>query len=107
MPSRFSSSLARKPAPRKAWQSASPGKVRNTALLRACSPERFEQANLTAGGQAIIISSTWVMGDPPDNAANFWSWLESESAPRLENLRFAVLGLATRTTPSSAALPKS
>src|SRR5438034_158226 len=44
----------------------------------------FEQANLTAGGQAIIISSTWGDGDPPDNAANFWSWLNSESAPRLE-----------------------
>src|SRR5437667_11434627 len=37
----------------------------------------YEQANLAAGGQAIIISSTWGGGDPPDNAANFWSWLNS------------------------------
>jgi sulfite reductase (NADPH) flavoprotein alpha-component len=56
----------------------------------------FEQANLTAAGQAIIISSTWGDGDPPDNAANFWSWLKSESAPRLENLWFAVLGLGDK-----------
>src|SRR5207248_738917 len=49
----------------------------------------YEQANLTAGGQAIIVSSTWGDGDPPDNASNFWSWLKSESAPRLEKLRFA------------------
>src|SRR5216110_1619663 len=27
----------------------------------------YDQANLTAGGQAIIISSTWGDGDPPDN----------------------------------------
>lgn len=53
------------------------------------------QANLVNGGKAIIISSTWGDGDPPDNAANFWSWLQSE-APRLENLQFAVLGLGDK-----------
>jgi sulfite reductase (NADPH) flavoprotein alpha-component len=53
------------------------------------------QANLVKGGKAIIISSTWGDGDPPDNAANFWSWLQSE-APRLENLQFAVLGLGDK-----------
>ncbi len=56
----------------------------------------FEQANLAAGGKAVIISSTWGDGDPPDNAANFWSWLNAETAPRLEQLQFAVLGLGDR-----------
>ena len=56
----------------------------------------YEQANLTAGGKAVIISSTWGDGDPPDNAVNFWSWLSAESAPRLENLHFAVLGLGDK-----------
>ena len=56
----------------------------------------YEQANLAAGGKAIIISSTWGDGDPPDNAVNFWSWLNTDSAPRLENLHFAVLGLGDK-----------
>jgi sulfite reductase (NADPH) flavoprotein alpha-component len=53
------------------------------------------QADLAKGGKAIIISSTWGDGDPPDNATNFWSWLQSD-APRLENLHFAVLGLGDK-----------
>ena len=56
----------------------------------------YERVNLTAGGKAVIISSTWGDGEPPDNAANFWNWINAESAPRLENLQFAVLGLGDR-----------
>jgi sulfite reductase (NADPH) flavoprotein alpha-component len=56
----------------------------------------FEKANLTATGKAIIISSTWGDGEPPDNAVNFWNWLNADSAPRLENLNFGVLGLGDR-----------
>ena len=44
----------------------------------------YEQANLPAGGKAVIISSTWGDGEPPDNAADFWSWLNADTAPRLE-----------------------
>ena len=54
------------------------------------------QADLARGGKAVIISSTWGDGDPPDNATNFWSWLQSDTAPRLENLHFAVLGLGDK-----------
>ena len=59
----------------------------------------FQQSNLTAGGKALIVSSTWGDGDPPDNAASFWSWLSADSAPQLENLHFAVLGLGDRNYP--------
>jgi sulfite reductase (NADPH) flavoprotein alpha-component len=56
----------------------------------------YEQARFAQADKALIISSTWGDGDPPDNAANFWSWLNSEAAPRLDNLQFAVLGLGDR-----------
>ena len=56
----------------------------------------FEQANLAVGGKAVIISSTWGDGEPPDNAVNFWNWLNAESTTRLENLQFAVLGLGDK-----------
>jgi sulfite reductase (NADPH) flavoprotein alpha-component len=56
----------------------------------------YEQANLVAATKAVIISSTWGDGEPPDNAVNFWNWLNAESAPRLESLQFAVLGLGDK-----------
>ena len=56
----------------------------------------FAKAELPAAAKLVIISSTWGDGDPPDNAVNFWSWLSAETAPRLENLRFAVLGLGDK-----------
>jgi len=55
-----------------------------------------EQANLAGGGKAVIISSTWGDGEPPDNAVNFWSWLSADSAPKLEGLNYAVLGLGDK-----------
>src|SRR6266700_7763240 len=56
----------------------------------------YEQARLMEARKLIIVSSTWGDGDPPDNAATFWTWLNSDSAPRLESLKFAVLGLGDK-----------
>ena len=56
----------------------------------------FEAAGFAAAKKAVIISSTWGDGDAPDNAANFWNWLKADSAPRLEHLEFAVLGLGDK-----------
>lgn len=56
----------------------------------------FEKANFANAKRVIIISSTWGEGEPPDNAANFWAWLSADSAPRLEHLNFAVLGLGDK-----------
>jgi sulfite reductase (NADPH) flavoprotein alpha-component len=76
-------------------------KFAKDAEKRGFAPKIFalndhEQAKLPAGGKAVIISSTWGDGEPPDNAVNFWSWINADSAPRLENLHFAVLGLGDK-----------
>lgn len=63
---------------------------------RALPLNEFAKAGLEQAAKLVIISSTWGDGDPPDNAVNFWSWLNAETAPRLENLSFAVLGLGDK-----------
>ena len=48
---------------------------------------------LTAAKDIIVIAATWGEGDPPQRAATFFKSLMSESAPRLDGVRFAVLAL--------------
>ena len=54
---------------------------------------KFREVDLTRETWLLAVSSTWGEGEPPDNAVEFWNHLESAEAPRLENLRFSVLGL--------------
>ena len=53
-------------------------------------------ADLVKETRAVIITSTWGDGDPPDNAVNFWAQLSADTAPRLEHLSFAVLSLGDK-----------
>lgn len=53
-------------------------------------------AELATLARCVVITSTWGDGDPPDNAAGFWAQLSADTAPRLEQLSFAVLGLGDR-----------
>src|SRR5262245_512512 len=39
----------------------------------------FESAGLVSAKKAVIISSTWGDGEPPDNAVNFWNWIKADS----------------------------
>ncbi|GGZ36847.1 sulfite reductase [NADPH] flavoprotein alpha-component [Streptomyces inusitatus] len=55
------------------------------------TPER-----LAAMSHLIVVVSTYGEGEMPDNAGLFWEALQAESAPRLEGLRYAVLGLGDR-----------
>lgn len=59
--------------------------------LNAVAPADLAQVSL-----CVIVTSTWGDGDPPDNAATFWSRLMDETAPPLDHLAFAVLGLGDR-----------
>lgn len=56
----------------------------------------FASIDLTKERHLLIVTSTWGDGDPPDNAVDFWNYLNSDKAPRLEHLEFSVLALGDR-----------
>ena len=42
---------------------------------------------------ALIVTSTWGEGDPPDNAVQFWEQLTAENELKLASLNYSVLAL--------------
>ena len=52
-----------------------------------------ELDDLTRMERVLVITSTYGDGELPDNAGLFWDDFGSEAAPRLEDVRFAVLAL--------------
>jgi sulfite reductase (NADPH) flavoprotein alpha-component len=59
----------------------------------AVSTGDYKASNLRNEHQLVLISSTQGEGDPPDSAVEFRRFLFGKRAPRLEDLRFAVLAL--------------
>src|SRR2546422_4918470 len=41
----------------------------------------------------LVVTSTYGDGDMPDNAQNFWEWLQTDAANSLSHLNFSVLAL--------------
>ncbi|MGJ8640425.1 MAG: diflavin oxidoreductase [Opitutaceae bacterium] len=69
-----------------------------------CEPKVIDLADITvedlkAVEHALIITSTYGEGEPPDNAMSFHKALMADGAPSLEGLNFSVLGLGDSSYP--------
>lgn len=58
-----------------------------------CALDDIDLERFATLGRVLIVTSTYGEGEMPDNAELFWDALSAESAPRLENMDFAVLAL--------------
>ncbi|GED63389.1 assimilatory sulfite reductase (NADPH) flavoprotein subunit [Lysinibacillus fusiformis] len=54
---------------------------------------KFKASNLKKITNLLLIVSTHGEGDPPDQAIQFYEFLQSKRAPKLEHLQYAVLAL--------------
>ncbi|CAN3129595.1 molybdopterin-dependent oxidoreductase [Mycobacterium sp. smrl_JER01] len=65
------------------------------ARLRAMDDVELDE--LPGAGEVLIVTSTFGDGGPPDNGAIFWERLQSPHAPKLDGLRYTVLGIGDRS----------
>jgi sulfite reductase (NADPH) flavoprotein alpha-component len=64
---------------------------------RLVTMDEVALSDLAGGGDVLIVTSTFGDGGPPDNGADFWARLDSEDAPTLDGVRYAVLGIGDRS----------
>ena len=64
-------------------------------LRTACMAD-YPVATLAKAQYVLLMTSTFGDGDPPDNAQSFWTQLSADTAPSLNDVRFAVLALGDR-----------
>lgn len=57
----------------------------------------FRPQDLKGVKRLVVVTSTHGEGSPPDTAADFYEFLHGRKAPRLEGVKFAVLGLGDST----------
>ncbi len=70
------------------------GAVRGRGLGATVSAlDDLDVARLPATSYLLVVTSTYGEGEMPDNAELFWEALAADSAPRLEDTRYAVLSL--------------
>ncbi len=73
-------------------------KAKKTAAKLNCDAKVVDMADidaaaLTKSKNLLVYISTWGEGDPPQRAVDFYNELMSDTAPRLDGVRFAVLAL--------------
>ena len=57
----------------------------------------YKYRQLKSEQDLVVIASTYGEGDPPQSATSFFEFIEGHKAPKLPDLRFAVLGLGDST----------
>ncbi len=65
---------------------------RSVSVTLSCMSE-FKPARLKKAKNLLVVVSTHGEGEPPDKAKLFHEFLHGKRAPRLEGLRYSVLGL--------------
>ena len=73
-------------------------KARKAAQKLGFDAKAVDMADIDMAGLAklqnlIVYVATWGEGEPPQRATDFYKALMADGAPRLENMRFAVLAL--------------
>ena len=63
---------------------------------RVCELNEFGSIDWKSESRLLIVTSTWGDGDPPDNAAGFWTHLNSEAGTALSHLKYSVLALGDK-----------
>ncbi|MDB6151033.1 MAG: cysJ 2 [Chthoniobacter sp.] len=63
---------------------------------KALGLDKISAQDLANDTYALIITSTFGEGDPPENAKAFYETLQSPTHPRLENLSYSVLSLGDK-----------
>jgi len=64
-------------------------------MRTACMAD-FTVEMLVGSQYVLLMSSTFGDGDAPDNGRDLWAALTSPAAPRIDGVRYAVLGLGDR-----------
>jgi sulfite reductase (NADPH) flavoprotein alpha-component len=62
-------------------------------LPRVMEANAATELDWSSEARLLVITSTYGDGDMPDNAQNFWNWLQCDAAKALAHLEYSVLAL--------------